>query len=843
MIIEIAKTILLVEDEAVTAAAQARSLEKNGFNVITAYNGEKAVECATGNSKIDLILMDIDLGAGMDGTQAAAIILIHRDIPLLFLSSHTEPEIVERTEKITSYGYVVKNTGETVLMASIKMAFKLHEANMKLRITGDNFSTVFHMNPVAMSISRISNCIVCDVNEAFSKLMGFQGDEVIGKNVMEDLSVWVDPGDKHLIVEEVERRGRVDSFERLFRMKDGTLRMLEISAELIMYDNEVSLLIIWHDFTERRRAEELLRESEERYRTLFENATEGIFLTTPAGRYIAVNPSTARMFRYSSPEEMIDSVTDIGLQIYANPEDRFTVQRMLAEHGKFEGLEVEMVRKDKSRIWITMNIHVVRDKQGNILYYDGTCVDITERKRAEELLRESEERYRMLFENATEGLFLTTPAGKYINVNPSVARMFGYSSPREVLETVSDIGRQIYAHPEDRDTFLRMMAEHGKVEGFEVEMVRKDSSRIWIRMNVHVVRDAQGNIMHYEGTCVDITESRRIEDALRKSENEFKTLFEAGPIGIGLLKGRVILKANTQLIKMTGYTAEEMLGQFVQKFYASDDEFERVGRILYGMIEKDGLGEMETRLADKSGRFVDIILRGSAIDRNDPSSGTIITVQDITERKRSEEALEKALQEKETLFHELQHRMKNSLMMINSILLIEIEHSDDNNTRAVLENIKGRIESLAFLYTLLYNSKSLREVSLDEYIDSIVASLASSYISVKTPVTIEKKCDRITADVKSAAAWGLIVNELLTNALKYAYPMGESGVISIRLGRKNSLIELAVSDRGAGPAADFDIDNPRGLGLLLVRLLAGQLGGRLSFRRSEENVFMVIAPA
>ena len=83
-----------------------------------------------------------------------------------------------------------------------------------------------------------------------------------------------------------------------------------------------------------------------------------------------------------------------------------------------------MVRKDKSRIWITMNIHVVRDKQGNILYYDGTCVDITERKRAEELLRESEERYRMLFENATEGLFLTTPAGKYINVNPSVARMF-----------------------------------------------------------------------------------------------------------------------------------------------------------------------------------------------------------------------------------------------------------------------------------------------------------------------------------------------------------------------------------------------------------------------------------
>ncbi|HRZ28436.1 MAG TPA: PAS domain S-box protein [Spirochaetota bacterium] len=712
---EIAKTILLVEDEAVTAAAQARSLEKNGFTVITAYNGENAVECATGNSKIDLILMDIDLGAGMDGTQAGAIILTHRDIPLLFLSSHTEPEIVERTEKITSYGYVVKNTGETVLMASIKMAFKLHEANRKLRITGDNFSTVFHMNPVAMTITEIDSSLICDVNEAFTRLTGYSEEEAIGKNALKDLNIWVDPDDRRNMVCQIETSGRVDGLEMMFRMKDGTIRILQAAGELITYNNKPCMLGIWHDFTERRRAEELLRESEERYRSLFENATEGIFLTTPAGRYIAVNPSTARMFRYSSPEEMIDSVTDIGRQIYANPEDRLTVQRMLAEHGRFEGLEVEMVRKDKSRIWITMNIHVVRDKQGNILYYDGTCVDITERK--------------------------------------------------------------------------------------------------------------------------------GIEEALRKSENEFKSLFEAGPIGIGLLKGRVILKANPQLIKMTGYTAEEMLGQFVQKFYASDDEFERVGRILYGMIEKDGLGEMETRLADKSGRFVDVIMRGSAIDRNDPSAGTIITVQDITERKRSEEALEKALQEKETLFHELQHRMKNSLMMINSILFIEIEHSDDSKTRAVLENIKGRIESLAFLYTLLYNSKSLREVSLDDYIDSIAVSLASSYISVKTPVTIEKKCDRISVDVKSAAAWGLIVNELLTNALKYAYPKGESGVITIHLGLKNSLIELAVSDSGAGPAADFDIDNPRGLGLLLVRLLAGQLGGRLSFRRGEENVFMVIAPA
>ena len=705
------KTILLVEDDVISAMAEAKSLEKQGFTVIIAFNGEEAVECATGNTGIDLILMDIDLGAGMDGTRAAAIILKHRDIPVLFLSSHTEPEIVEKTEKITSYGYVVKNSGKTVLLASIKMAFKLHEANRKLHITSDNFSTVFHLNPVAMTITQIDTSLISDVNKAFSRLSGYSEEEVVGKNALKDLDIWVDPEDRHNMVREVEKNGRVDGLELMFRMKDGTLKILEAAGELITYNNKPSMLGIWQDFTERKRAEELLRESEGRYRNLFENATEGLFLTTPEGRYINVNPSTARMFRYCSPEDMIDSVTDIGRQIYVNPEDRATVQRMLAEHGKFEGLEVEMVRKDKSRIWITMNIHVVRDMQGNILYYDGTCVDITERK--------------------------------------------------------------------------------------------------------------------------------RIEDALKKSENEFKGLFDASPIGIGLLKGRRLLKVNTQLVKMTGYTPQELLGQSVRTFYADDDEFNRVGVILYGMVEQNGVGEIETRLRHKNAWMIDVYIRASAIDRHDISAGTIITVQDITERKRAEEALGKALQEKETLFHELHHRMKNTLMMIKSILSIEIEHSGRADTQAVFENVKGTIESLAFLYT---HSKSLSEVSLDEYINSIAASLADSYISGISPVKIEKKCDHFVTNVKSATAWGLIINELLTNALKYAYPKGESGVIRIQLKKRNSDIELTISDSGAGPVEDFDIDDPKGLGLLFVKMLARQLGGELSFKRGKDNVFMITAP-
>ena len=127
------KTILLVEDEAVLALTGKMLLEQYGYNILTADSGEKAVESVNKTPGIDLILMDINLGSGIDGTQAAEIILKSRDIPLVFLSSHTEPEVVDKTEKITSYGYVVKNSGITVLDASIKMAFKLYNAHTKLQ--------------------------------------------------------------------------------------------------------------------------------------------------------------------------------------------------------------------------------------------------------------------------------------------------------------------------------------------------------------------------------------------------------------------------------------------------------------------------------------------------------------------------------------------------------------------------------------------------------------------------------------------------------------------------------------------------------------------------------------
>jgi PAS domain S-box-containing protein len=178
------KRILLVEDEAIVAVYEKKILTENGFQVFTAKSGEKAIEIALANPDIDLILMDIDLGDGMDGIDSAEIILRAKEVPVVFLSSHTEPEIVEKTEKITSYGYIVKNSGDTVLLASIKMAFKLFDANLKLSEAAEYWQNTFDsISDIVTVISRDHDILA--VNEAGCKSLNMKKEDIIGQKCYE----------------------------------------------------------------------------------------------------------------------------------------------------------------------------------------------------------------------------------------------------------------------------------------------------------------------------------------------------------------------------------------------------------------------------------------------------------------------------------------------------------------------------------------------------------------------------------------------------------------------------------------------------------------------------------
>ncbi len=277
---------------------------------------------------------------------------------------------------------------------------------------------------------------------------------------------------------------------------------------------------------ERARAEKALRQAEEKYRSIFENSTEGIFQTTTDGRVVTANPMLARMFGYQSPEEMISSISDVGQQIYADPDGRAEFLSCMGRRGAISAFETRAYRKDGSIIWISFSARILL-KDGVLVGYEGTVKDITEHKRAEEVLKESEERFRGTFHQAAVGISHISPEGRWLNVNDRLCEIVGYSREELLEKTFREI-----THPEDLDADLtqarRVLSGEIKTYSTEKRYAHRDGSLVWVDVTVSLVRRPSGEPKYFISVVEDITERKRAEAGLRRSLDRLVALHEAG---------------------------------------------------------------------------------------------------------------------------------------------------------------------------------------------------------------------------------------------------------------------------------------------------------------------------
>ncbi|GEM_PF-375460 len=364
-------------------------------------------------------------------------------------------------------------------------------------------------------------------NRRMADMLGYEPEGMTGK----EYGHFLFPEDFPDLEKKMNRRrgGVAERYERKLRRRDGSTLWALVSATPIMDERGTfqGSFAMFTDITERREAEEALLRSEAKFRSIFENAVEGIFQSTPDGHLITVNPAMAAIFGYGSPEEMVGSVTSIGREIYANGDDRHTFKRFLEVDGVAEGFEAQFYRKDGSRLWGSLNVRAVKAETGAVLFYEGTLIDITSRKEAEDALLRSEAKYRNLFENAVEGIFQVTAEGRYLSINPALAQIHGYTSPEEMMRSVTDIAHQLYVDPSRRAELMRLIREEGSVKNFEIMMRRKDGSLLWGSINSHGVRDARGTITHYEGTLQDITSRKFAEEELKQRRRAFEGVIGA----------------------------------------------------------------------------------------------------------------------------------------------------------------------------------------------------------------------------------------------------------------------------------------------------------------------------
>ncbi len=405
--------------------------------------------------------------------------------------------------------------------------------------------------------------IISWVNPAFTALVGYTLEEISGRSTRILKSGRHDAAFYKTLWETI-LSGQVFRGEMINRRKDGSLYFEEQTITPVTDEAGAitHFVAIKQDVTERKRAEEeraRLNSQIESQRQRLNN----IVASVPGVVWEAWGEPDAAEQRINFVSDYVETMLGYTVEEWLStpnfwlsivyPEDREWTARAAAAdfaEGKGSTLEFRWVAKDGRVLWVQSNSVVVADEEGRPAGVRGVTIDITERKKAEAALREAEEKYRSIFENAVEGIFQSTPEGRFIAVNPAMARILGYASPEELLTHRTDISAQHYVDENSRATLERMLAEHGVVVGFECEVFRKDISRIWTVENIRAVRDDGGTLVYYEGSIEDITERKTLEQQLRQSQK-----MEA----VGQLAGGIAHDFNNLLTAITGYSELTMM--------------------------------------------------------------------------------------------------------------------------------------------------------------------------------------------------------------------------------------------------------------------------------------------
>ncbi len=337
----------------------------------------------------------------------------------------------------------------------------------------------------------------------------------------------------------------------------------------------------------------------------------------------------------------------------------------------------------------------------------------------------------------------------------------------------------------------------------------------------------------------EIEERKNIQHALREYKDRLDLALKGADLGTWDLdiESKEML-FNDRYAEMLGYSPGELEENFdIWNGLICPEDADRVIGLLVAHLEGESPHyEAEYRLRSKSGEWIWVLDKGKVTHRD--GAGTPLRVVgthlDITARKKTEEALHELLEAKDVLMKELQHRVKNNLTMIDSILYMESQTMKDEKALAVLKDTQSRIRSMAGVYEILYKSSGGDKVDCGQYVRSIVEYLSRTFLPDDGRIDFSVRLDEIRIDLKNAVPLGLVVNELVTNSLKYAFPDGVEGRIEIDLKiMDEGWVELRVADDGAGFPEGFDLHKTSGLGLSLVLLLAKQLRGSVTAGRNE----------
>ncbi|MCA1792295.1 MAG: PAS domain S-box protein [Desulfobacteraceae bacterium] len=480
-------------------------------------------------------------------------------------------------------------------------------------------------------------------NPYLSKMLGYSQAEL----EEQPLKLFIHPKFQSLVTTRHQERlsgktGLPQTYDFRVISKNGKSIWVQLSTVLIQFKGRPATLNFLHDITERKQAEELLRST-------FDFSPIGKALVAPEGPFLNVNASFCRILGYSKEELLTKIFQDIiwpdDLEaVLAN-----NIQLLVGEIDTYE-MEIGGFHKDESLVWAQINVSLVRNSDSK--FFIAQIQDITERKRIEKALRESEESYRRLADNSPDMIYrMSLPEGRYEYVSPASTNIFGYppqiwyDNPLLVSETL---------HPDYLSYFEKQWKNLLKGDlpaSYEYKIIHKDGSVRWVNQRNILVTNEDNRPLAIEGLLTDITERKQAEEQLQKSEERFRNLYDDAPVGYFEydLRGN-ITRVNHTHSKLLGYTAEEMIGQPCWKFIVNEVAREQILDKLRG-ARPPAVG-LERTYRRKDGTTFSVLFQDRLLlDEEGRITGIRTAIQDITERKRAEEALKENEQKFRTIFN------------------------------------------------------------------------------------------------------------------------------------------------------------------------------------------------
>ncbi|MGI0483881.1 PAS domain S-box protein [Pantanalinema rosaneae CENA516] len=645
---------------------------------------------------------------------------------------------------------------------------------------------------------------------------------------------------------------------------------------------------------------EQLSASEQRYRELVENLYEIVFETNAAGYLTFVNHAWVEHLGYEITESL-------GLTIdhFLYPDDRALSGLVppFEQSQPIKGQELRFCSKAQEIVWLELSARV-RSEQGLL----GSLVNITERKRVETALRQSEEQYRSVVANLKEVIFQTDAAGIWTFLNPAWSEITGFSLEESLGRSFLD-----FVHPDDRqlnlDRFQPLIARRKEYCRHEIRYLKKRGGFCWIEVFARLLLDVDGNVIGTSGTLNDVTERQQAQEAvqlqfqqaqllsaiaqrIRQSLNlneilnttvtEIRQLFHTDRVLLYRLEpdlsGTVIVESIdspwTSLLGRriidTCFMQERCLNPYQQGRIQAVSDIHRAdlpecymrmlaqfqvranlvvpilqAQYLWGLLIVQHCSAPRTWQPWEIELLQQLVIQvGFAIQQSQLYEQLQIELSQrefaLHELQQAQEQIQASLHEKEVLLKEIHHRVKNNLLVVSSLLEWQTDYMDDPALIRMVGESQSRIQSMALIHEKLYQSQSLAQINLGEYVETLVNQLQASFNLITGTVNLHFDLDSILLNIETITPCGLIISELVSNVFEHAFPDDRDKHLWLSAKKLDHCLSITVKDNGIGLPQDFNICNTESMGFQLICLLTQQLEGEIRVTQDHGAVFTLI---